>query len=46
MDYKEKSGGLDEVMRRQGERLGATRRSTLQQAGGGDLIIEDRKSVV
>ena len=40
MDYKEKSGGLDEVMRRQGERLEATRRSTLQQGGGGDLIIE------
>jgi CHAT domain-containing protein len=40
MDYKEKSGGLDEVMRRQGERLEGTRRSTLQQAGGGDLIIE------
>jgi CHAT domain-containing protein len=41
MDYNEKSGGLDEVMRRQGERLEATRRSTLQQGGvGGDLIIE------
>src|SRR4029434_749974 len=40
MDYKEKSGGLDEVMRRQGERLEATRHSTLQQGGRGDLIIE------
>jgi CHAT domain-containing protein len=41
MDYKEKSLGLDEVMRRQGERLEATRRSTLQQGGGGgDLIVE------
>ena len=41
MDYNEKSGGLDEVTRRQGERLEATRRSTLQQGGvGGDLIIE------
>jgi CHAT domain-containing protein len=41
MDYKEKSGGLHEVMWRQGERLEATRRRTLQQAGVGcDLIIE------
>jgi CHAT domain-containing protein len=41
MDYNEKSGGLDEVMRRQGERVELTRRSTLHQGGaGGDLIIE------
>jgi hypothetical protein len=41
MHYNEKSGGLDEFMRRQGERLEATRRSTFQQGGvGGDLIIE------
>ena len=40
MDYNEKSGGLDEVMRRQGERLEATRRSTLRRGEGGDLIIE------
>src|SRR4030095_4509447 len=41
MDYNEKSGGLDEVMRRQGERREATRRGTLQQGGvAGDLIIE------
>ena len=41
MDYNEKSGALDEVMRRPGERLQATRRSTIQQGGsGGDLIIE------
>ena len=40
MNYNEKSGGLDEVMRRQGERLEATRRSALRQGDGGDLIIE------
>src|SRR4249920_1285496 len=41
MDYNEKSGGLDEVMRRPGERLDAGRRSALRQGGvGGDLIIE------
>jgi CHAT domain-containing protein len=41
MEYNDKSGGLDEVMRKQGERLEATRRSTLRQVGvGGDLIIE------
>jgi CHAT domain-containing protein len=41
MDYNEKSGGLDEVMRRQGERLEATRRSTLRQGeAGSDFIIE------
>jgi CHAT domain-containing protein len=39
MDYNEKSGGLDKVMRRQGERVEATRRST-QGGAGGDLIIE------
>jgi hypothetical protein len=30
MEYDEKSGGLDEVMWRQGERVEATRRRTLQ----------------
>ena len=41
MDYNEKSGGLDEVMRRPGERLQATRRSTLREKGvAGDLIID------
>jgi CHAT domain-containing protein len=41
MDYNEKSGGLDEVMWRQGERLEATRGRTLRQGRvGGDLIIE------
>ena len=40
MEYNEKSGGLDEIMRRQGERLEATRRSGLRQGEGGDLIIE------
>jgi CHAT domain-containing protein len=41
MDYNEKSGGLDEVMRRQGERREATRHGTLQQGGvAGGLIIE------
>jgi CHAT domain-containing protein len=41
MDYNEKSGGPDEVMWRQGERLEATRGSTLRQGRvGGDLIIE------
>jgi CHAT domain-containing protein len=41
MDYNEKSGGLDEAMQRQRERLEATRRSTLRQGEvGSDLIIE------
>jgi CHAT domain-containing protein len=41
MDYNEKSGGLDEAMQRQEERLEATRRSTLRQGeAGSDLIIE------
>jgi CHAT domain-containing protein len=40
MDYNEKSGGLDEVRRRQGERLEAIRRTMQRQGGGGDLIIE------
>jgi CHAT domain-containing protein len=41
MDYNEKSGGLDEAMQRQRERLEATRRSTLRQGeAGSDLIIE------
>ena len=41
MDYNERSGGLDEVVQRQGERLEAARRSRFRQGGvGGDLIIE------
>ena len=40
MDYNEKSGGLDDVVGRQRDRVEATRRSGLRQGEGGDLIIE------